>query len=39
MCRQQLPTDDEEFEAMLKFKKREKQRQHEIESLHDSMFG
>jgi len=39
VCRYQLPTDDEEFEEMLKYKKREKQRKEDLENLHDSMFG
>lgn len=35
----ELPTDDEAYEALRKFKSREKQREYELESLHNSMFG
>lgn len=35
----QVPTDDEEYEAYQKEKKREKQRVKEIENLHDSMYS
>ena len=35
----QLPTDDRDFEVMRRHKAREKQRQDDIENLHNSMFG
>lgn len=38
-CRFQLPTDDRDFEEMKKQKKRAKQRQEDLDNLHDSMFG
>ena len=39
VCRQQYPTDDERYESMLKHKKRQKEREQDIENLHNSMFG
>jgi len=39
VCRHQLPTDDKAFEEMRRQKKREKERQFDIENLHNSMFG
>ena len=38
-CRFELPTDDRNFEEMRKQKKREKQREEDIDNLHNSMFG
>ncbi|KAK2169853.1 hypothetical protein LSH36_6g02054 [Paralvinella palmiformis] len=38
-CRQELPTDDPDYEEYRKHKARAKQREYEIEALHDSMFG
>jgi len=39
LCRHELPTDDADYEEFKKQKAREKQRQLNIETLHDSMFG
>ena len=39
VCRRQYPTDDERYESMLKHKKRQKEREQDIENLHNSMFG
>lgn len=39
LCRHELPTDDADYEAYRKHKARAKQREFEIDSLHDSMFG
>jgi len=39
LCRHELPTDDKDYEEMKKQKKRKVQREKDIESLHDSMFG
>ena len=38
-CRFELPTDDKDYEEMRKQKKRMKQREEDIENLHNSMFG
>ena len=38
-CRFELPTDDRNFEEMRKQKKRQKQREEDIDNLHNSMFG
>lgn len=39
MCRVELPTDDPQYEEFKKHKARTKQREFEIATLHDSMFG
>lgn len=39
LCRHELPTDDADYEEYRKQKARAKQRQFEIDSLHESMFG
>lgn len=39
LCRQELLTDDENYEEMKKFKEREARREQEIEDLHSSMYG
>ena len=39
LCRHELPTDDEDYEKFKKQKARAKQREHDLETLHDSMFG
>lgn len=39
MCRQEMETDNEEFEEGKKRKQRKKQREVELEMLHHSMFG
>lgn len=39
LCRYELPTDDEEYEEYKKEKIRAKQREEEIETLHNSMFS
>ena len=39
LCRSDLPTDDENYEAYKRHKKREKVREQEISDLHDSMFS
>eukprot|EP00918_Siedleckia_nematoides_P041577 GHVU01090446.1.p1 GENE.GHVU01090446.1~~GHVU01090446.1.p1 ORF type:complete len:154 (+),score=16.05 GHVU01090446.1:71-532(+) len=39
LCRQELPTDDARYEEFKKQKARQKQRDFELETLHDSMFG
>ncbi|XP_037084209.1 E3 ubiquitin-protein ligase RNF181-like [Pollicipes pollicipes] len=38
-CRLELPTDDEAYEAQRKYKARSKQREQDLENLHNSMFG
>jgi hypothetical protein len=38
-CRFELPTDDKDFEEMRRQKKRAKQREQDIDTLHSSMFG
>lgn len=39
LCRHELPTDDPDYENLRKHKARAKQREHELNSLHNSMFG
>ncbi|CAG9858115.1 unnamed protein product [Phyllotreta striolata] len=39
LCRHELPTDDEDYEAWRKEKKRAKEREIDIENLHNSMFS
>ncbi|XP_069699848.1 E3 ubiquitin-protein ligase RNF181-like [Periplaneta americana] len=39
LCRYELPTDDEEYEMYRKEKLRAKQREAELETLHNSMFS
>jgi len=39
VCRRQYPTDDERYEEMMKHKHRQKEREQDIENLHNSMFG
>ncbi|GAB6028186.1 hypothetical protein CHUAL_002391 [Chamberlinius hualienensis] len=39
VCRHELPTDDAEYEEQRNRKKREKQRETDLENLHGSMFG
>jgi hypothetical protein len=39
LCRHELPTDDADYEEYKKHKARAKQRQFELDTLHDSMFG
>ena len=39
LCRHELPTDDEEYESYRKEKLRAKQREADIETLHNSMFS
>lgn len=39
LCRHELPTDDEDYEAYRKEKKRAKEREADIECLHNSMFS
>ncbi|XP_072395842.1 E3 ubiquitin-protein ligase RNF181 [Diabrotica undecimpunctata] len=39
LCRFELPTDDEDYEAWRKEKKRAKEREADIEHLHNSMFS
>lgn len=38
LCRYELPTNDEYYEAYRKEKKRAKERESDIENLHSSMF-
>ncbi|KAF6213352.1 hypothetical protein GE061_011071 [Apolygus lucorum] len=38
MCRHDLPTDDDQYEAYKKAKKRELAREEELDQLHNSMF-
>lgn len=39
VCRYELETDNEEYENYKKEKKRKQQREYELETLHNSMFG
>ncbi|KAG5889135.1 hypothetical protein JTB14_016242 [Gonioctena quinquepunctata] len=39
LCRHELPTDDEDYEAWKKEKIRAKEREADIENLHNSMFS
>ncbi len=39
MCRHELPTDNPAYEEQRKYKARAKQREQDIENLHNSMFG
>ncbi|XP_030759087.1 E3 ubiquitin-protein ligase RNF181 [Sitophilus oryzae] len=39
LCRHELPTDDEDYEAWRQEKKRAKEREQDIENLHNSMFS
>ncbi|KAL3278806.1 hypothetical protein HHI36_016329 [Cryptolaemus montrouzieri] len=39
LCRQEMETDDEDYEAFRKEKMRAKQRESDIENLHNSMFS
>nr|XP_023016091.1 E3 ubiquitin-protein ligase RNF181-like [Leptinotarsa decemlineata] len=39
VCRHELPTDDEDYEAWKKEQKRAKEREADIEHLHNSMFS
>ncbi len=39
LCRHSLPTDDPHYEEMKRQRKRKKQREQDIEDLHNSMFG
>lgn len=39
LCRHELPTDDEDYEEWSKEKKRAKEREADIENLHNSMFS
>jgi len=39
VCRYEFPTDDDDYEEFKKQKARAKQREHDLETLHDSMFG
>jgi E3 ubiquitin-protein ligase RNF181 len=39
MCRQEMKTDDQDYEERKKRKQRQHQREEEIEMLHNSMFG
>ncbi|XP_060527033.1 E3 ubiquitin-protein ligase RNF181 [Cylas formicarius] len=39
LCRYELPTDDDDYEAWRKEKKRAKDREADIENLHNSMFS
>ncbi|KAK8376406.1 hypothetical protein O3P69_009802 [Scylla paramamosain] len=39
MCRHELPTDDEDYEEMRRQKKRAKDREADLEVLHNSMFS
>lgn len=39
MCRQEMKTDDQEYEEQKRRKQRQHQREEEIEMLHNSMFG
>ena len=38
MCRQEFPTDDEQYEELKRQRRREKEREKELAALHDSMF-
>ena len=39
VCRREYPTDDKHYEEMIRHKKRQKEREQDIENLHNSMFG
>ncbi|XP_055613978.1 E3 ubiquitin-protein ligase RNF181 [Uranotaenia lowii] len=39
LCRHELKTDDENYEAQKKFRQRAAQREQEIDDLHNSMYG
>ncbi|XP_076448338.1 E3 ubiquitin-protein ligase RNF181-like [Babylonia areolata] len=39
VCRHELPTDDPDYENFKKQKAQAKQREHNLNTLHDSMFG
>ncbi|KAJ6638706.1 E3 ubiquitin-protein ligase [Pseudolycoriella hygida] len=39
LCRQEMPTDDEDYEERKKHRARAQQREEELETLHNSMFG
>ena len=39
MCKHELPTDDERYEEFKKQQKRQKERDAELELLHNSMFA
>lgn len=39
MCRQEMKTDDPDYEEMKRRKQRERQREEDIDSLHNSMYG
>jgi len=39
LCRFEMPTDDEDYEEFKRQKQRAKQRKHDLDTLHDSMFG
>ncbi|XP_074648789.1 E3 ubiquitin-protein ligase RNF181-like [Tubulanus polymorphus] len=39
VCRHELPTDDAEYEQYRKYKAGQKQREHDLQTLHSSMFG
>lgn len=38
-CRHEMPTDDENYEAYKKAKKRAEQSQNDLDALHNSMFS
>lgn len=39
MCRQEMKTDDQDYEDQKRRKQRQQEREEEIETLHNSMFG